>query len=993
MIKTYGRGSEWRRWDLHIHTPGTALNDQFGSWEEYLTAIEAGDPQIAVIGITDYLTLRGYKKLLAYRHEGRLKNITLVIPNIEFRIIPVTKDGKAINIHLLVSPDDPEHVARVEEALANLTISRGDDKISCTEESLRRFGYALRPELKSDPDAAYREGVNQFKIGFDSFQEWWHRQPWLKRNSLVAVANSSFDGASGIQHDSGMRSTRAEIYRFSHIIFSGRPGDREFFAGHSEHGVVYDVSRPCLHGSDAHETAKLFCPDQNRYCWIKTDPTFEGLRQTLYEPEERVFIGEEPPRHFDPDGVIDSITLRNTNGWFEERVIPINSGLVAIIGLKGSGKTAFADMLAFAAGSPTDPDESFIRRASEHLGGMELELTWASGLSDNATLPNSPGGLWGNGVKYLSQKFVERLCSGDQLSDELLGEVEEVIFAHIPAEDRFGAGDFQELRDVRAGALRERREEIAGLISTLSREIAALDQKRQEIRAKAKRQQELARAIEGLQKSRPKLTAGADEKHLKELGAARAEREKLTVAIAQRQRLKQTIEDLKKKLAAKYQETSAFWQSMQLQLAAAGFDPEEIQRLEQQTPSGWEAVVQRKLDLLQQAVGKLTGATPAAIPAQPATLAEWKAKVEALEKDIKLTDEKKRRIIDSQQQEEKLVAELEKIKKEVQWAAEGYPEERRQKRDEREKLYLEFFDLLKEEEAILYELYGPLRAALASQGAHEKKLELMCRVEVDMDTWVKRGEELFDLRKHGPIRETDLQAFAKDNLERAWRSCDKDSIRKGVQATLDLIKESEVLREQLRTGNTLVTLADWLFSVDHITMTYGIRYDDKDLKVLSPGTKGIVLLILYLAVDRGDHRPLIVDQPDENLDNQSVFEILRLYFREAKRRRQIIIITHNPNLVVNTDAEQIIIARSEVRASGLPRMTYSLGSLEAHTADGQVSGSIRDEICRILEGGREAFRMRERRYRDLESLPIEGRIHVQPLSGYQPLPEPERTAE
>jgi ABC-type cobalamin/Fe3+-siderophores transport system ATPase subunit len=75
---------------------------------------------------------------------------------------------------------------------------------------------------------------------------------------------------------------------------------------------------------------------------------------------------------------------------------------------------------------------------------------------------------------------------------------------------------------------------------------------------------------------------------------------------------------------------------------------------------------------------------------------------------------------------------------------------------------------------------------------------------------------------------------------------------------------------------------------------HGIQYDGKDLRLLSPGTKGIVLLILYLAVDLRDTRPLIIDQPDENLDNKSTYEILRAYFREAKTRRQIVIITHNP---------------------------------------------------------------------------------------------------
>jgi ABC-type cobalamin/Fe3+-siderophores transport system ATPase subunit len=157
-------------------------------------------------------------------------------------------------------------------------------------------------------------------------------------------------------------------------------------------------------------------------------------------------------------------------------------------------------------------------------------------------------------------------------------------------------------------------------------------------------------------------------------------------------------------------------------------------------------------------------------------------------------------------------------------------------------------------------------------------------------------------------------------------------------------------------------VAEWLFSVSHIDVSHGIQYEGKDLRLLSPGTKGIVLLILYLAVDKFDTRPLIVDQPDENLDNQSTYEILRGYFREAKRRRQIIVITHNPNLVVNTDAEQVIVAESTLRSNGLPTISYSCGSLESVAAEGPLSGTIREAVCRIMEGGKDAFKMRENRY-------------------------------
>ena len=83
----YPRGSEWRRWDLHVHAPGTLLNNRFADCEEYLRAIEA-QHQVRVLGVTDYLSLATYSTLKRYRDEDRIPNIDLLIPNLEFRLAP-----------------------------------------------------------------------------------------------------------------------------------------------------------------------------------------------------------------------------------------------------------------------------------------------------------------------------------------------------------------------------------------------------------------------------------------------------------------------------------------------------------------------------------------------------------------------------------------------------------------------------------------------------------------------------------------------------------------------------------------------------------------------------------------------------------------------------------------------------------------------------------------------------------------------------------------
>ena len=150
--------------------------------------------------------------------------------------------------------------------------------------------------------------------------------------------------------------------------------------------------------------------------------------------------------------------------------------------------------------------------------------------------------------------------------------------------------------------------------------------------------------------------------------------------------------------------------------------------------------------------------------------------------------------------------------------------------------------------------------------------------------------------------------------------------------------------------------AHWLFSTNHIAVRYEIAYDGVDIRKLSPGTRGIVLLLLYLALDDADDRPLIIDQPEENLDPKSVFDELVSLFIAAKSKRQVIIVTHNANLVINTDADQIIIASADPNADGgLPAITYVAGGLE--------DIEIRKTVCDILEGGEKAFRERSRRLR------------------------------
>jgi hypothetical protein len=160
-----------------------------------------------------------------------------------------------------------------------------------------------------------------------------------------------------------------------------------------------------------------------------------------------------------------------------------------------------------------------------------------------------------------------------------------------------------------------------------------------------------------------------------------------------------------------------------------------------------------------------------------------------------------------------------------------------------------------------------------------------------------------------------------------------------------------LVKDQLRQGVTVQEIYDFVFSLGYLSPIYNLRWDGKGLEQLSPGERGNLLLIFYLLVDQDDI-PLVIDQPEENLDNQTVFKTLVPCIKDAKKRRQIVMVTHNPNLAVVCDAEQIICA--EMQKDHENSVNYISGSIE--------DPIINRRIVDILEGTRPAFDKRDDKY-------------------------------
>lgn len=158
---------------------------------------------------------------------------------------------------------------------------------------------------------------------------------------------------------------------------------------------------------------------------------------------------------------------------------------------------------------------------------------------------------------------------------------------------------------------------------------------------------------------------------------------------------------------------------------------------------------------------------------------------------------------------------------------------------------------------------------------------------------------------------------------------------------------------------------------DYFFDYWKITYKDDKLGEMSTGKASFVILMLIIGLSKSK-APILIDQPEDNLDNRSITLDLVYYLKNKKLERQIIIVTHNANIVVNSDAENVIVAnqkgQNEIDSSSKFKFDLINGAIEntiekrLEETDVLKSMGIREHIADIVEGGKEAFKKREEKY-------------------------------
>jgi predicted ester cyclase len=975
------RGSLWRRWDPHVHLPGTVLNDQFGALDlsGALNILASRDPTIEVVGVTDYLVTNGFRVAYDAWSQGAGASIRSLIVNVELRLDVITAKHHPVNLHLLCAADQ---VDAMDDFLSQLEFPYNERRYRAEHGSLVDLGRAYTRQPSLEESAALREGVNQFKVNFDALKGRFTADGWATTNCVVAVAGGS-DGTSGVRDPKGgFEARRQEIERFAHVIFDSNPNQRQFWLGRGSLPLAdiverYGAPKLCMHGSDKHTADELGVPDGDRYMWIKGDPAFDTLRHACIEPAGRSHIGPNTPTDPTPSGRISTISVAS-GGWFPKDSLPINAGLVAIIGARGSGKTALADLIATGAGSqvPFENPHSFVRRAGDLLAGSTATAEWTHGArtEQDCTSPDGASDDGGATVRYLSQQFVEKLCAADGISDELIQEVERVVFNTWPVDERLGTTSFNDLLDARLESARARQETEISAIVELSEQVVDQRIRKDGLVGHRTERTDATNRLADLQSESEKLTASADQKLAARFtviadALAKRQQEAQQVAI-QLKAIERLITDIRSTRETEFPRLQA---QRRATYAATHLDDAAWQEFEIRFAGDVDGVLASALTAATAAHVSVLGGAEAADPS---------ATLDALSDD-ELAAQTVRALTADRDRIQKLIGIDTMRTKRLKWVAEqiGLVRTRlaqlgKQIADaeaadaiisdlniRRERHYGAYFDALLEEQHELEDLYGPLSRIMAESGQSVAKLRFSVKRMVDVDSWAVTGERFLDLRKDGAFRgRGELARLASTRLLGAWRTGDGATAAAAIQAFA--AEHSRDLRQQ---GNVDRTdrdayrdwerdVARWLYDASHVTLSYSLEYDGVDIQRLSPGTRGIVLLLLYLAVDQEEAIPLIIDQPEENLDPESVYTELVELFRSASERRQVIMVTHNANLVVNSDVDQVIIANcGKLELAALPELTYLSGGLE--------SASIRAAVCQILEGGENAFRERARRLR------------------------------
>lgn len=926
------RGSTWSKWDLHIHTPKSICNNYGGDneeiWEKFIKTLENLPEEVKVIGINDYYFIDGFGKVMEYKMKhNRLKNIKKIFPLLEFRIDKFGtangNDFQKVNFHILFNIDENKWEKEVED-IKNYFIRRIDitdldehKGIFLSRENFERYGKDLK--------TGFAELIPSTQKVFEVLNS-----PLWKNRSFTFLGYKEWNN---LEKGNQLRIIKESLYNKVDAFFTASPIDSI-----EKRQEIIDTfgNKILLHSSDIHDFNKLSKENYKCFTWIKADKTFEGLKQIIIEPKERLEIQENNPFYNEnKTNVIDSVSISNSNEWFENKTIKLNSGLVSIIGEKGAGKTALLDLIAVSNGEGIYEKDrqnvySFYNRAKDLIKNTKIEIEFLGGSKEEFEVDGESAKPQSDKyakVRYLSLKELESYCDEKYKFQEF---IKDIIVSTYPE-----VADFD-----------EKSKRISDNIKRINIDINRLYQQTNGLKDLNKaidnKQMELNNHLKNEPKVATNFTPEQEEQYKKLISKEQLWKKKSNDIFQQQKEMidlsewikteKVTFQkDFKNKLQTKINTFSYMEKTMiggiEVQINILGCDPINNKYKELKTE---KTKIDNDLEELRKEIEPLEALNKNLLNQQNITKL-WYQNKSNIENELNTLKNSKKKI-------EEMIKQIEDLKN--------------QKKEE----YINLLNVKISQKAKYEELKTQLEA--------DNNIEFKVKIEFNKDKFFCIEDSIIKHNQGNPqdkIKESLINKFIKivevidikkesEELSEVLSNIDWINSATFINEVFGIDKDAEFL---LKKGFTSADFYDWIFD-DYYEVNYFINFKGRALEALSPGQKGLALMKIFLKLDKST-KPLLIDQPEDNLDNKSVYLDLVSDFKEIKKKRQIIIATHNPNLVVNSDSEQVIIAKFEDNPSeGIPKIIYLAGPLEDKI--------IRNEVCNILEGGDTAFIKREQRY-------------------------------
>ena len=990
------RGSSWRKWDLHTHTPFTKLNNKYSTpnggdvWTDFCERVERSD--VEIFGITDYFSVENYL-LFKKKFQGKYpKSKKVFFSNVELRVDRSSNNhNEGYDLHLIFDNEIGDN--ELENFLRNLKLGNTDNN-----------GKNVRAnELKLE---------NDFKTAFTTipFVDEALRDTFGDKRPYFRILMAHGHGGVQPEKDNSRKRAVAEETdkRVADIYFGCDDKDREFYL--NDRGKV-KKKKPCVSGSDAHsfkdfddKVGKKFLSGGIRYTlptWIKADKAFEGLRQIIHEPRERVFFGDKPDKLLDVESnrsrFIDSIKVGHrdstqTSGWFNDE-IPLNSGLVAVIGRKGQGKSALTDIIGLCGRTKIAPkDYSFLRKDKFRKKGIakdyEATLTWLdkTPITENLDLEVTVTEV--EKIKYLPQKYVETICNEeDGVSSEFQKEIDKVIFSYIPEESRLNTTSLGDLISVKTSTIDGRVIQFKTDLHSANENIVKLEgkrrpqyleslknkleDKRQELKSLVKPRVVVAPKNKLKKSDQKKLTklTGDIETISEEIETAKTSLKAVNDKIHKLGKLKAAVSRLAENaesIATNFADDARLLSIDLSKLLSVKVDNKILDRTELKL-STKKGNLEKLLDQSDAPSPKSLYAKKSGLEKQKEdmvnALGEDQKKYPAYQEKLKEYNARRKEI--EGKPNDLTLETIKSIEVEIKYLDKRVHADLKKALGERISLVGKLYSERQQKSDFYKEIYRPLQRFIETEKKTQEKsgskLGFDAGIVFDKGSFPTRFLGYINQNRDGSFQYTDKGQKVLSKITEKADFSDLAGVKKFTQELIEHLEydktknpeEENIVYSQLKGGEQEnIEFYDYVFGLEYLDVKYKVLFNGKDLNSneFSPGEKGALLLIFYLLIDK-DRIPLIMDQPEENLDNESVYELLVPYIRKAKLKRQIIIVTHNPNLAMVCDAEQIVAASMNKKKS---QIRYAFGSIE--------NSKMNKKAADVLEGTLPAFDIRDEKY-------------------------------